>query len=293
MMITRSKAKSISWATLPAEIRLMILEAVAENNHPGWGPLASVCSEWQLCIEKQNFRRLKLQVPCLDDFNTIVGQNERRRRFIRHIWLDIELPKYSCHVCCYAESPSWSDRQGRIVSKGIWKLFRILSTWGSGSEFERREVTLELNAHSPGDWKHWFKNFYFTSHDKDNEKTTHNCSTVDDPEHDWIGGKQIIPPGEYRDNVERLFGSINLRFRKDLPRVNIITSFVVRRQLRRWLKGDSLMLLLNKLSGLNHIIYEPWRQWKHHQRMINDMGTHRYQKLQPHEMLQTQLNSML
>jgi hypothetical protein len=168
-----------------------------------------------------------------------------------------------------------------MVSKGIWNLFRILSTWGMRSELERRELTLELNAHSPSDWKHWFKTFYFTTHNKNNEEIIHNCNSINDPRHGWIDGRQIRRPQYYIDAVQRLFGTIDLRFKNDLPRVNIVTSFVVRRQLRRWLKKDSLMLLLDKLSGLNHMIYEPWKQWERHRIKINDKGTHRYHGSNP------------
>lgn len=209
---------------------------------------------------------MKLQASCLDDFERVVRQS--RRRLIQHIWLDVELPEYSCRLCKRSESDSWSHCNSSIISKGIWKLFRILSNWESGPELERRDLTLELNAHSPSDSKHWFKNYYFTSDNKDNEDTTSNCSSWHDPQHDWVDGQQITTPP--CSAVLRLFGRIDLRFKEDLPRVEIVSAFVVRRQLRRLLRPSSLQLLLNKLSGLERMIYEPWRAWERNWRLIND-----------------------
>lgn len=267
----------------------MILEASTDQKHPGWASVASVCKEWQQYVEKRNFRRLKLQVSCLDDFERVVRRGERRG-LIHHIWLDVELPEYSCHLCQREESCSWSNRNSSIISKGIWKLFRILSKWESAPELGRRDLTLELNAHSPSDSKHWFKNYYFTSDNKDNEDATSNCSSWHDPQHGWVDGQQVmIPPCPA---VLRLFGSIDLHFKEDLPRVDIITGFVVRRQLRRSLPPSSLLLLLKKLSGLESMTYEPWRVWDRDWRIINDHRMHRYQDLQT-LLLHIQLTSRL
>jgi len=164
------------WTSLPAEIRLMILEAITQQKHPGWASFASVCKEWQFVIEKQNFCRLKLHAPCLDDFKSIFRQS-KRRRLIRYILLDVQLPEYSFRICKREESMTSSDRNGSTISKAIWKLFDILSAWESGPEHERRDLTLELSAHSPSDSKHWFKNCYFTSDNKDIEGAASNCST--------------------------------------------------------------------------------------------------------------------
>ncbi|KAK6077801.1 hypothetical protein SCUP234_06559 [Seiridium cupressi] len=42
--------------------------AVIINEHRGLGSYASVCKDWQLFVEKRNFRRLKLRTSCLEDF---------------------------------------------------------------------------------------------------------------------------------------------------------------------------------------------------------------------------------
>ena len=86
----------LPWRSLPAEIRLTILETIAQQKHRGWASLASVCKDWQHVIEKQNFRLLKLQVSCLDGFERLVI---RQRHLVQNIQLNIELPRYSCHCC--------------------------------------------------------------------------------------------------------------------------------------------------------------------------------------------------
>lgn len=117
------KTKTSSWMSLPAEIRFMILEAIAYQKCPGRDSFASVCKEWQLFIEKRSFYRLKLQVPCLDDFKYIVA---RQRELVHHIWLDIKLPKYSCRCCEWQESDSWASYNSSIITNGIWKCFLFL-----------------------------------------------------------------------------------------------------------------------------------------------------------------------
>jgi hypothetical protein len=184
----------------------------------------------------------------------------------------VKLPEYTCHLCKRTESIAWSHRNSTVISNGIWKLFHILSTWESEPELERRDLTLELNAHSPSDSKHWFKNYHFTSGNKDIEGAASNCSSWHDTQHGWVDGQQITTPP--CSAVLRLFGSISLHFKEDLPRVDTVTSFVVRRQLRRWLQPNSLLLLLNKLSGLERMIYEPWRLWERNWRVLNDQRTH-------------------
>lgn len=247
----------------------MILEAITQQKYPGWASFASVCKEWQLVIAKRNLHRLKLQVPCLDDFERIII---RQREFVHHIWLNIELPKYTCRSCKSEESVSRSKRNSSIISKGIWKLFCILSTWKPANS-----LTLELNAYSPSDSDHWFKNYHFASDDEGNEDAT-SGQEIDykwhDLQHGWINGQQAHTPPE--SAVLRLFGLIDLRLPEELPKVDAVTCFVIRRQLRRWFFPTTLSLILGKLCRLEHLIYEPWRAWEIDWRALLDRRTCRY-----------------
>ena len=251
----------------------MILEAITQQKQPGWASSPSVCKEWQLFIEKQNFHQLKLQVSCLDDFERLIV---RQRKLVHRVRLDIALPKYTCRCCKWNESYSWTQRNNSIISNGVWKLFRVLGTWKPANG-----LTLELNAHSPSDSDHWFKNYYFASDDEGNQDKTGVQETDcnwHDPQHGWVNGQQVtVPPSSA---IPRLFEWIDLRFREELPRVDSVTCFIIRRQLRRCLFPGALLLLLNKLPCLEHLIYEPWRQWKSGWRVLNDKCTCRYHYLE-------------
>ncbi|KAM6511900.1 hypothetical protein FALCPG4_016888 [Fusarium falciforme] len=149
----------------------MILDAVIQQKHPGWASFACVCKEWQLLIEKRNFGQLNLQVSCLDDFERLVI---RQRELVQHIWLDIELPRYSCRCCKREESSSGVERNSSVISSGIWKLFRVLSNWKTANG-----LTLELNAHSPSDSEHWFKHHSFSADGDDALIQEADCSWHD------------------------------------------------------------------------------------------------------------------
>ncbi len=113
------------WMRLPTELRLIILEAIIQQTCSNWAFAAAVCKEWQRFIEKRKFHRLKLKVPGLDNLERL---SIRQRNLVRYISFDIELPTYTCRSCKRTESESWMQRNNFIISKGIWKLFYILST---------------------------------------------------------------------------------------------------------------------------------------------------------------------
>ncbi|KAK3291645.1 uncharacterized protein B0H64DRAFT_478377 [Chaetomium fimeti] len=247
------------WTALPAEIRLLILEAITQKRHTGWASSAAVCKEWQFVIEKENFCQLNLDIPCLDDFERIGG---RRQHLVYNISLDIELPCYTCRCCYTTESETWGRRNSSIVSKGIWKLFSILSDWKSARQ---KGLALELSAHSPSDSDHWFKHYRFdlslVGDDDDDLVSGQDMGStpLDDPKHGWKNSQQETPPPKLA--VMRLFSAINLRFPAELPRVDAVTRFTIRRQLRRRIQPVALQLVLDKLIGLEHMVYEPWRVW--------------------------------
>lgn len=268
--ICHGMTKPPSWLSLPAEIRLQILGVIAQHKQPGWAALASVCKEWQFFMEERNFHLLELRVSCLDDFERLVIQQGRP---VQHIRFEIELPEYACD--CYERDPREdpdADLNMLAIREGIWKLFRVLSTWKPTNG-----VTLELNAYSPHDTDHWFKNFYFSTYDEDEQdeispQDTH-CNWHD-PEHGWVNGQQVTrpPPGI----ISRLFGVFTLQFPEELPRVDCVTRLIIHRQLRCWFYPDKLWLILGKLVGLEHLIYEPWRLWDRYSTKLYDQRRYCY-----------------
>ncbi|KAI0862002.1 hypothetical protein F4860DRAFT_474562 [Xylaria cubensis] len=242
-MITRSQSRSnaLTWVSLPAEIRLMILEIVACQKYRGWASLASVCREWQHVLEKVNFHKIKLRVPCLHKFKRYV--TPQKRELIRHICPDIVLPRYK-PICC-SRRRSLSARISSIVSDGIWKLFCILGTWGPA-----KNMALEINVYSPSDCEHWFKSIYLSSDDVDGEYAMPDAwktgSQYHDPQHEWMRGRQVeTPPRTVR---LQFFRFIWLAFRGILPRTKAGDCLIICRQFRRCISPAGLCILLNSLG---------------------------------------------
>ncbi|RYC65831.1 hypothetical protein CHU98_g409 [Xylaria longipes] len=240
----------------------MILNLVASERHRGWGSLASVCRQWQFVLEGANFSKLKLSgsSSCLNKFERITGANDSKRRLIRHICLEVQLPRYTLD-CCSSRTghPQELSQIGSTVGKWVWRLFSILGTWkptGNG-------LLLEINAYSPSDREHWFKNMCWSSSDYDynggNAEPTEAWRAgrrYHDPQHGWIHGQQVTqPPNEALKNI---FMPMYLYFPTELPRVDAVTCLVVRRQLRHSLCPLSLGELLGSLRRLESISYEPW-----------------------------------
>ncbi|OIW33647.1 hypothetical protein CONLIGDRAFT_711518 [Coniochaeta ligniaria NRRL 30616] len=256
-MRLRSSARRFDWRRLPTELRLMILEEITQQTGSSdWASAAAVCKEWQHFIEKRKLQRLNLRVPDLDNRERLTI---RQRNLVRHISLDIELPTYKSSD---SEPWGWSDRNSLVMSKGTWKLFHILSTWepanGNG-------LTLELNAFSPSDSEHWFKNYHFVS---DPESGQSNDCQWHDESHGWINGQQVETPP--KSAILRLFELVSLDFDKEFPRVNAIRRFIIRRQFRRWIDALDLSEMLEKLCGLEQLVYEPWRPWDSKWRELRD-----------------------
>ncbi|KAK6949064.1 hypothetical protein Daesc_009137 [Daldinia eschscholtzii] len=209
-MQTRSqtRAKAFKWGSLPAEIRLMILEAVAHQKSPGWGSLASVCREWRA-----------------------------------------------------------------FLNEGIWRLCSILSTWEPAYD-----LALEINVYSPSDCDHWFKNIYLSSDDTehDNEETMLEALRTDpvfhDPKHGWEHGRQVKAPPS--SALSHLFKRTWLTCTEAMPRIKAVTSFIIRRQLRRCIGPMGLGLFLSKFDRLERISYEPWAPYDEEAGQFLDRGTH-------------------
>jgi hypothetical protein len=259
----------LSWGSLPAEIRLVIVELLAQEKR-GLASYARVCKEWQAVIEKKNFGRLKLRASCLDDFEHMVS---RQRELVKHIWLNIELRAYTCRSCQMLESFSWKSGNNSVAREAISKLFSILSTWNPASD----GLTLEISAQSPSDSEHWFKNCYFGADDEDEDATFDSgnqlqktASKLHDPKHGWVDGQQVAAPDE--GAILRLCQEVELNFKEKLPKVHAVTRFILRRQCRRRFAPRTLGLLLDKLPRLECIVYEPWRVWGRMEQQINDMG---------------------
>lgn len=247
------------WSSLPPEIRAIILKLL--THHKNIAPYATVSREWRHVIEKKNFGHLKLHPSCLDSLERLA---EHYKGLIKHVWLNIELKRYTCRICRKMESATWFLANDKIIAAAITRLFLILANWkqdGGG-------LTLELNAYSPSDSKHWFKGCYFGALDEDelqfleSESQPQNGATatataIHDPSHGWWHGRMIEAPSD--DALRRPFEPSEPKFQEELPPVQAVTKFLLRRQCRRQLNPLTLSYLWSKLPRLEEIMYEPWQ----------------------------------
>lgn len=252
------KVRNVNWTSLPVDIHDLILKSLAQ--HRRLASYATVCKEWQASIEKKNFDRLKLGQSCLDEFERIA---KRKGKLIKHIWLNIELLQYTCQTCRLIETDRWTRKNNDIISESISRLFSILHTC---MPTNNSGLTLELNAYSPSDQKHWFKGCYFGAHGEDEVlesdlQSQENGVARDDLAHDWRNGWELELTGLNDRAIQRPFEEIGLRFLGELPQVEAVTKFVLRRQCRRQWDPSTLKHLWEKLPRLEHIVYEPWQAW--------------------------------
>ncbi|KAF5614933.1 uncharacterized protein FTJAE_13543 [Fusarium tjaetaba] len=247
----------LGWSYLPQEIRLNILNTIVDQRNPRWSALASVSKEWQIVIGTRNMAKLSLRPSCLEDFEQAVV---RQRDLVRHIYLNVDLAEYECSSCEdeYDINIPWENN--RLMNNAVSKLLMILSTWNTALP-----LTLELNASSASDSKHWFKNFRFNDeHDAPYARDPvipmqATQSDWHDPKHGWENGVQTkLPPSTAN---ERLFGPIDTRYAPNLrriPEVNAVTRFMIRRQFRHSFEPWELEYILSRFSRLTDFIYEPW-----------------------------------
>lgn len=237
------------WASLPTELRLLILKEISHQKYRGWTLCAAVCKEWQTIIEPINFCRLALQVSCLDGLENLII---RQRPLVQYICLNIELPRYACPTC--QRNATFSNRNSTIFRKAILRLFSILNTWQPTGR-----LTLELNASSPSDSEHWFKNYCFGPGHEDTGDWTQQEKAIGwhDPKHGWVDGQQVKAPDA--PAILRLFSPLCLNVPQNLPEVHAVTGFLIRRQLRHELFPEVLKALWEKLPRLESIVYELWR----------------------------------
>jgi hypothetical protein len=240
----------------------MILEYFSQN-YRRLSSAAAVCKEWQSVIEKRNFARLRLQcerLEDLDDFERIVSP---RRDLVTYIGLNVMLTPYTCSICCQLEIHWEEAKNSHFVQQAVWKLLEILSSWKRTD----KELTLELGAQSPSDSKHWFQWCYFGEDDIDGiinpkigDRLQRDKGELHDPSHGWVEGQPFrTSPGV--PALLRVYEKLEFRSFYKPPKVDAVTTLVIRRHCRRQFVPDTLSSLWSCFPRLEYMIYEPWRFW--------------------------------
>lgn len=271
------EAMNSSWAGLPTEVRILILQALVEDGRP-LAPLATVSREWQTEIERHTFARIKVTPPRLVDFGSMVHRN---RALVNYVWFCLELDEYDCTRCApdhriltgeeWEEALSINDAGGYPIPTAFENLFSILSTWGLNGD-----LVLDISVYSPSDSKHWFKYLTFLP-DTDTDTTsdtltdqTRSNKVYNDPQHGWVADSRQSAPPRYA--IGKVFHSImdegpfdseqsELQWWDQLPSVPAVTRLLLRQQNRRRWKPNSLAHMFTLFPRLQEVHYEPWREW--------------------------------
>ncbi|RMJ17310.1 hypothetical protein BHE90_003758 [Fusarium euwallaceae] len=139
------------------------------------------------------------------------------------------------------------------MTAAITRLFFILTNWKQ----DGRGMTLELNAYSPSDSEHWFKKCYFGAPGEDELESERHpqdraiAMAIHDPSHGWYHGRMVEAPND--DALRRPFEPATLKFQEELPSVQAVTKFLLRRQCRRQLDPSTLSYILSKFPQLEEI----------------------------------------
>jgi len=242
---------TFAWQSLLPEIRNIILKELAHDDTTAI--YAGVCKEWRFFFGKRNFSHLKIPPSDLDFLDQL---SEESTRQVDHIWLNIELKGYSCRMCRRIETPTWSYLNDRIIVEAVVKLFSALARWD-----HNQHLTLELNAYSPSDSEHWFKECYFGAPGEEKFDVIPKSRDFHDPRHGWQYGDVVEHPTERA--LARPFAlPMATGFERHEQRLSIVkavTKFVLRRQCRRQLDPLTLSQLWCRLPRLEEISFEPWQ----------------------------------
>lgn len=247
----------------------MILDLLKPHNSQGC--YAAISKEWQTFFEANNFGHLKISQHDVQQFAK-VAKPRRRKQLIKSIWLNIELMSYTCRFCDSAESEYWQGKSKIIIEDAVMDLFCSLKSWRRSGG---RDLALELNAYSPSDRKHWQQHCFVGSPGEDGP-----IGEIHDPKHGFEHGRQVKP--SYVGALERFLGHNYMAHRdqlhtdmfKSLPKVTAVTTFIIRRQLRRQFAPKAVSSLFGSFPRLDTLVWEPWRKWNGSsvQREIWDKG---------------------
>ncbi|KAI0101813.1 hypothetical protein GGR51DRAFT_550752 [Nemania sp. FL0031] len=275
------------WKELPLEIRIMILEKVAEGYSFTSEPYARagyarVCREWQPFFERQNFQRLVLDQERLSEFELVMNTCQRRD-YLKHLFLRIRLDEYDCTVCQSQEDSKTTKKNNNTFTGAVWNLLIILSRWPHSDRscsynHCQQELTLELGAYSNSDSKHTFRDFHLEQNYPYQEKSDLHAywdlyrlradrlgiGSLHDPYHGWAHG--------HMDQVSlgsklRLMGTLACRLNRprfstssqQFPRVDVVKGLLIRRQFYRKIAVSTLgKLLYESFTCLQWLRHEGW-----------------------------------
>ncbi|CAH0044277.1 unnamed protein product, partial [Clonostachys solani] len=258
----------MAWTELYTEIRLMILQALVEDDDCNFADLAVVSREWQGVIEQRNFNRIRLTPSRIAELDTMTL---RHRNHVRYLWFCLELEQYGCPECAPEDEAiySTSTSDDALITAAFRHLFSIISTWAPDSR-----LSLDISVYSTSDRDHWFK--YLTFEPDASPKSGRHGQELDpetvpagknDRRHQWDTFGLIPVP--LQSAIEKVFVPImgtgddeqENEWCRQLPQVPAIKRVLLRQQTRRRWNSEDLAEIFARLPRLHELCYEPWREW--------------------------------
>lgn len=252
------------WATLPHPVRDSILQALPQDSDGcSLAGLAVVSREWQNVIERHTFARIKLTLPRLEAFGSMVRRNRSR---VKYIWLCVELEHYSSIEAYTGDDESVSQRDFDLVKKAFEGLFNEISEWEP-----REQLILDISVHSPSDSNYLLKYLTFQPDMPSNEclslADVGNMGRAGRSWNDWVAAdragtsiKKMSGPIEVKDpSPDEEAYDREMEWLDDLLNVPAVTGVLLRQQTRRRWCSSTLIELLDHFPNLQEVFYEPWR----------------------------------
>lgn len=228
------------WECLPFELHRNILRTLAYNDGKPYfkAEYAVVCKSWQAEIEEVNFSNLAVKFEDIHQLDQIVIG--RRRAYLRHLSLEVELDKYPNKLRITPENEMEQETNNFKFTTSLFELFKVLEGWDTPNFWTQRNgrgLNLELSASSPSDKKHVFGE---AGLDQDGNSRFYDSLldfyllAINDPQ--GIHG---------------------------LPMVNVVTGICVLRRNYRNISATALTPILRSLPRLEEVRFEPWQQPDH------------------------------
>ncbi|KAM0323114.1 hypothetical protein ACHAQA_008964 [Verticillium albo-atrum] len=246
---TSSDPDMVGWNGLPAELKSLTLSFAigAAQQKPKSHLLASyavVCKDWQEAVEPANFASLRVTAGDLPDFTSLVVGP--RRKWLKHLLLGIELPKYPKKKNRVPETDDEQTDNDIAFSTAIIGLFETLGSWGIE---ESNGLEVELCARSPSD--------------------TLAMS----------GAAGISEEGESRyfdSHLDFAFHDTGWVGQHGLPSVDVITKISILRRCWRNIDATAMLTLVSSLPRLTEVRYEPFQQFDDGAQEAIDMDRARF-----------------
>lgn len=232
----------------------MILEALEDALQGGKAAsYASVCREFYTFFEPYIFKRIKLSVKRIHEFESII--TERRRPFVQFLWFRLE--KFAKLGPISVESRPHMD--DAAFCYGIFYLFHLLSEWEDRGKGQPG-IVLELTAFSAADPNDSMKDIIpeelrgiDVTEDSDALNAMYDkyaLQTMPYPSEDLQNRHTRLRPFYFPPDFSNTPAT-------PFPRVKVITDLTVRRQMHSSFFAKYMGPLVMALPKLEFITYEP------------------------------------